>query len=486
MFRICVWVCVCVLLVSCALPLAAQTWTALNNKPSFGASTALLLTDGTVMVQPTESNSIWRLTPDKTGSYINGTWSQLASLPSGYGPLYYASAVLPDGKVLFEGGEYNCCGGSEVTLGALYNPATNSWTSVNPPSGWTYIGDSPSVVLPSGVFMLGQGASPSTAQVVFNESTLSWTAIGEGKADGFSEEGMTLLPNGDVLVVDTENGTHAERYNESTTRWNSAGSTGVVLPSNGNMEIVPELGPQILRPDGTVLANGATANTSVYYPSASKAGTGFWIPGPTFPAGVMADAPAALLITGNVLVDTSPFFAAPSTFFEFDGANFNAVPAPPNAVNDDSYYGRLLELPTGQVMFTDYSNQVEIYTPSGSYNSDWAPIIYSVPTSITAGQTYQVSGVRFNGLSQGAAYGDDAQMATNYPLVRITNSGTGNVVYCRTHGHSTMAVATGNRVVSTNFDVPSGIGTGASTLVVVANGIPSPGVSVTIASRDSK
>jgi hypothetical protein len=94
--------------------------------------------------------------------------------------------------------------------------------------------------------------------------------------------------------------------------------------------------------------------------------------------------------------------------------------------------------------------------------------------------------VRFNGLSQGAAYGDDAQMATNYPLVRITNSGTGNVVYCRTHGHSTMAVATGNRVVSTNFDVPSGIGTGASTLVVVANGIPSPGVSVTIASRDSK
>jgi hypothetical protein len=72
-------------------------------------------------------------------------------------------------------------------------------------------------------------------------------------------------------------------------------------------------------------------------------------------------------------------------------------------------------------------------------------------------------------------------MASNYPLVRITNSGTGNVVYCKTHGHSTMAVATGNRIVSTNFDVPSGIGTGASTIVVVANGIPSSGVSVTVA-----
>jgi hypothetical protein len=480
MFRISVWVWMCILLASSVLPMAAQSWTPLNHQPSFGASTALLLTDGTVMVQPFESNNIWRLTPDDTGSYINGTWTQLASLPSGYGPLYFASAVLPDGKVIFEGGEDNCCGGAEVTLGAIYDPAANAWTSVNPPSGWTYIGDSPSVVLPNGTFMMGQGASPSTLQVVFNESNLSWTSIGKGKQDGFSEEGMTLLPNGDVMVVDTENGTHAERYNEATTRWGSAGSTGVLLPSSGGMGIVPELGPAILRPDGTVFVGGATPNTSVYYPSASKAGTGFWIPGPTFPTGVMADAPAALLVTGNVLVITSPFFASPSTFFEFDGSNFNAVPAPPNAVNDASFYGHMLELPSGQILFTDFSADVEVYTPAGSYNRAWAPVVTSVPTTLTHGNTYTAFGVRFNGLSQGAAYGDDAQMASNYPLVRITNNGSGHVVYCKTHGHSTMAVATGNRSVSTNFDVPAGIGTGASTLQVVANGIPSPAVNVTV------
>ena len=480
MCRISIRVYSCVLIILCALPLAAQTWSALNNKASFGASTALLLTDGTVAVQQTESGSWFKLTPDSSGSYINGTWSSIASMPSGYGPLYYASAVLPDGNVIVEGGEYNSGGGSDVNLGALYNPVANTWTSVSPPSGWTYIGDSPSVVLPNGTFMMGQGASPSTAQVIFNESSLTWTAVGSGKADGFSEEGMTLLPNGDVLVVDTENGTHAERYNVAHQRWGSAGSTQVVLPSNGGMGIVPELGPQILRPDGTVLACGATENTSVYYPSASKVGTGFWIPGPTFPSGVMADAPAALLITGNVLVDTSPFFAAPSTFFEFDGTNMNAVPAPPNAVNDASYFGRMLELPSGQVLFTDGSTSVEIYTPSGTYNSAWAPVITNVPSTLTHGQTYSISGLRFNGLSQGAAYGDDAQMATNYPLVRITNNSTGHVVYCRTHGHSTMAVATGNRTVSTNFDVPSSIGTGASTIEVVANGIPSSPVSVTV------
>jgi hypothetical protein len=43
-----------------------------------------------------------------------------------------------------------------------------------------------------------------------------------------------------------------------------------------------------------------------------------------------------------------------------------------------------------------------------------------------------------------------------------------------------MGVATGNTPVSTNFDVPSSMETGASSLVVVANGIPSNPVSVTV------
>jgi len=34
--------------------------------------------------------------PDEFGSYVNGTWTQLASTPAGYSPLYHSSAVLPD------------------------------------------------------------------------------------------------------------------------------------------------------------------------------------------------------------------------------------------------------------------------------------------------------------------------------------------------------------------------------------------------------
>src|SRR6266851_6770438 len=132
----------------------AQTWTPLTHQPGFGATTALLLTDGTVMVQAAVSGygtgQWWKLTPSNTGSYINGTWSQLASMPSGYAPTYYASAVLADGRVIVEGGEDN--NGTlqaETALGAIYDPGSNSWTSMSPPA-WGGIGDGQSVVLEDG------------------------------------------------------------------------------------------------------------------------------------------------------------------------------------------------------------------------------------------------------------------------------------------------------------------------------------------------
>ena len=88
----------CVVLFAGLSLASAQTWTPLTNQPNFGASTALLLTDGTVMVHDVGAQDWWKLTPDSNGDYVNGTWSQLASLPSGYSPLYYSSAVLPDGR----------------------------------------------------------------------------------------------------------------------------------------------------------------------------------------------------------------------------------------------------------------------------------------------------------------------------------------------------------------------------------------------------
>src|SRR5664279_5514754 len=377
---------------------SAQSWQPLVHQPSFTAGTVLLLTDGTVMVHHEDPNDgfsdWWKLTPDINGSYVNGTWSQLASLESTYGPLFFASAVLPDGRLIIEGGEQNFAQYVWTNKGAIYDPIGNVWTPMNPPSGWSRIGDAQSAVLSNGTFMVANCCS--TQQALLNATTLTWTATGSGKFDENDEEGWTLLPGGKVLTVDAyvnigdPNGKNSEIYNPTTGSWTSAGSTIVQLwDSHGSYEV----GPAILRPAGTVFATGANGagagHTSIYNTS-----TGGWTPGPDFPGNLdVADGPAALLPDGNVLVSASP------------GISLN--------------------------------------------------------------------GRKFNGYSQAAAYGDDAQAATNYPIVRLTNASTGHVFYCRTHDHSTMAVAYPGPAY-THVDIPSNMETRQTYLEVVANGIASP------------
>ncbi len=454
---------------------SAGTWTKLTNQPTVNTDTALLLTDGTVMMHQYNSTNWWRLTPDNTGSYVNGTWTQLASMPSGYEPLYFASVVLIDGRVLVEGGEYNNLQQNETNKGAIYDPTTNTWTSVTAPSGWSTIGDSPAISLTDGTVMMGQGGQPAKLQVSFNATTLTWTSVGTGKADGFSEEGFAILPNGNIMVVDCENGTNSEVYNPSTAAWTSAGSTIVSLPNSGNLGIVPEMGPLMQRPDGTVVAFGATVHTSIY-----NSTTGTWAQGPDFPnKDDIADGNASIMPNGNILVYTSPgVFSGTGTFYEFTyGTNtFVTEPATAKSGKLESWDARQLLLPTGQVLWLGADGStidVEAYTGSGGAKAAWKPTITSVPTSLTPGSSYNINGTQFNGFSAGTAYGDDATMATNYPLVRITNAKTKHVFYARTHNHSTMGIATGSAIVSTTFDVPSGIETGNSQIVVVANGIAS-------------
>ena len=121
-----------------------------------------------------------------------------------------------------------------------------------------------------------------------------------------------------------------------------------------------------------------------------------------------------------------------------------------------------------------------MFTPGSTYDPAWQPTIAGAPKTVTRGGTYTVAGTQFNGLSQGANYGDDYQSATNYPLVRMVNRATGHVFYCRTHDHSSMGVATGSLVVSTTFDVPAHIDLGPSDLYVVANGIASQPVQINV------
>jgi hypothetical protein len=459
-------------------PFVAGSWTKVIANPptTHGVAHLQLLTDGSVLAQDSgcDATSPWyKLVPDVHGSYVNGTWRTIAPMPTGYNPLYYGSAVLPNGQFIVMGGEYNGCNAVWTTLGAVYNPFNNKWTLMTAPVGWTSIGDAQSVVLANGKYMLANCCTKDEA--ILNFATKTWSPTGAGKADINDEEGWTLLPSGKLLTVDANNAANpstSEFYDPATGKWTPGPNVTVQVADPASHE----LGPAVLRPNGTVFYAGGTTHNAVYH-----IGTNSWTTAPSFGGTLdIADGPAALLPNGNVLLDASPgVYNSGSKFFEWDGA-LHAVPGPPNAAVDSSYYGHMVILPTGQILFADFSTDVEVYTPVGVPCAGCAPIISSVADTLTRGvKNNVITGKQFSGRSEGAAYGDDDQSATNFPLVRITDS-AGKVVYCRTHNFNS-GVSTGARVVSAQFDIPlAGIAPGAATLQVVTNGIASAAANVTI------
>jgi hypothetical protein len=492
---------------------ASSPWTPLKNAPPFGTpGTMLLESDGTVLVHNEPDNDTtggttdwWKLTPDSHGSYIDGTWSQIAPMPAGYTPLYFASAVLPDGRMIVEGGEYIGENGVWSNQGAIYNPVTNTWASVAPPPGWTNIGDAASEVLANGTFMLQHPCNtcltdpnPTVDDALLNAKTLKWTVIpGTGKNDPNDEEGWTLEPNGQVLTLDTWVPAATQLFSPRTQTWSFAGNTD---PAGNPVNLFPvvEIGPQVEMPGGNTFVVGAgTSQQEPPTPCTDDAPTqtalynyqsATWAAGPEIPAiggqeMDSTDGPGSVLPDGNVLFDVSAcVYNTPTHFFVYNaGPNtLTQIPDVPNAPNDSSFYTRMLALPNGQVLFNDGSSDMEVYTAGGTPQASWRPSITSLSSAtLAAGSTYSLSGKQLAGLDQGATYGDDVQDNTNFPLVRITNSATGVVTYARTSNWTSVSVAPGTRS-STRFTLPPGTPAGKSTLVVVANGIASAPTTVWI------
>jgi hypothetical protein len=472
----------------------AGPWKTLTNTPSFSVDTMLLLTDGTVMCHEYETVNWHKLVPDAKGDYVKGTWHPMSPMVANApltqngpvnAPLYYASAVLKDGRVFVAGGEYN--GGVNLDLAAaeIYDPVADSWTSVPVPPGWANIGDAPSCVLPDGKLLLGSIKTKKTA--IFHPATNTWTAGGL-KNDTSSEEGWTLLPNDFILCPEVNNHPKAEKYKIKTNKWVSAGAVPAAADLVLNAPVSIEIGPAILMPDDRVFCAGATGHTAVY-----KVKTGAWFAGPDFPVGTGGklmrafDAPACLLPNGRVLcmagsvittgVDAG-WAGQPVSVFEYDGTGLNPVAGPANAATTVTFNCRFLLLPTGQVLYSTCTSKLQVFTPTGGPHHHWRPHITHVLKSLRHGHTYRLTGRQLNGLSQANAYGDDAQMATNYPLVRLKRVGSNKVFFCRTFDHSTMAVATGKKKHHTHFHVPHTIPLGHYELVVIANGIHSQHVKV--------
>jgi fibronectin type 3 domain-containing protein len=433
---------------------AGGTWSPLLHSPPSGLNNSLLLSDGTVMCG--DGNQNWyRLTPDIHGSYINGTWSTMATMHDTR--LFYASQVLTNGNVFVCGGEY----GSGKGRAEVYDPKANLWTTA-PLPGIGYA-DAESKMLPSGNLVMEHD--------VYNVASNSWIPLNALREQG--EACWVKLPDDSILTVDG-GATTASRFIPAQNRWISDTTCPVSLYGYGFEE-----GAAHLLPNGKVFFIGGTVNTAIYTPSGSTV-SGSWAVGPTMIFGTNrlggVDAPSALMVNGKVLCVIGPTngFDSPTFFYEYDDTTngFTQVNGPTGPTyNAPSYVTTMLDLPDGNILFLGSGTSLYIYTPAGVPIAAGQPVISSI-TENTDG-SFHLIGTGLNGITGGAAYGDDWQMDSNYPLIRMTNSVTGNVYYVRTYGWNSTGVATGSKVVTTEFSLPPSLPAGTYSLVVTASGLSS-------------
>jgi len=463
-------------------------WTSVATKPVDKIGLIMLLSDGTVLAEGTNANW-WALTPDSTGHYVNGAWTPRQS--SNWGHQTGSTAVLTNGTVFVAGGE-NGNGSDKVEI---YNPFTGSWSVAINQTYFGSIQDGNAMLMPDGrVLIEPQGATGDYGadSFLFNPGNNTFSQTIGAPLNILWEASWVKLPNDDVLVIDSDGSstgaTTAEMYIPSIGIWTNAVTGGTVpniWPDMTGSGAVSEMGPAILLPNGNAIFFGGGGVTAVY-------DNGTWSQSATLPNGLgMKDAPGAMMVNGKILLAVSPTGLntttnddpngiGPTSFYEYDytanggAGGYALAPSPGSGISSAAAACNFLDLPDGTVLLSDQESQLYIYHPDGSPLAAGQPSINTVQWN--ANGSLHLTGTLFNGISQGAAFGDDAQMDSNFPMVRFSSSST--AYYGTTYNWSSTSVQTGGRIVTTEVIVPPAVSDfpGQWSLQVVANGNASAAV----------
>jgi len=338
--------------------------------------------------------------------------------------------------------------------------------------------DSVCKILPDGTVLVAPNFPViPNGTLIYNPFANSWSA-GPTFLRGQNEASWVKLTDDSILTID-KNTSSSERFIPSLNQWVNDANVPVAL-----YDAISELGAALLLPDGRAFFLGGNGNTALYTPSGNNT-PGVWAAGPVVPAGLgCSDAAAAMMeLNGRILcaVGATGVFAPPTSFYEYDYLDFTAGPngsftqvgSPTGGFTDNvnPYQTIMLVLPDGSILYSDFTTNLYTYLPTGFPRITSRPAISTI--SAIGNGSYHLTGTGLNGISEGAAYGDDAQMDSNYPLVRVPD-GSGNVSYLPTYNWSSTSVRTGNKLVSTEFFAFQSLTPGAAySLVAVANGIAS-------------
>jgi hypothetical protein len=437
---------------------SAGTWTPVTATPPGPCGEMLVLSDGSIFFNDPGNGSCFKLVPDIHGSYINGTWQQLATMNNAR--LYFSQQLLTNGNVYVAGGEY----GEGWSHGEVLDTLRDTWTKIpdmfGPPVN--AFSDAIADMLPNGDVL----QSDSQGEYYFY-SPISNTYTYGGEDGDMNEVCWVKMANGCIYAANGY-GTGVEHYVPSRAEW-VIDSTSPPAGFSGGDDTA------FLLPNGNVWDIGQRAPTGIYTPGPTVTSPGTCVNGPNLPMKgtnqcVGGEAPGNVLTTGNILIAICPDTTySPSYWYEYNYLNNTYTPE--GSWGGAVYTITTLDLPDGTVLASDSGGSLTVYTPTGTPLAQGKPYIKTITEN--ADGSYTLTGTNLNGISEGAMNGDDEQQSSNYPLVRMTNGATGNVYYARTFNWNNTGVQTGSTTITTEFTLPQNLPSGSYSLVAVANGNPS-------------
>jgi N-acetylneuraminic acid mutarotase len=333
--------------------------------------TATLLTDGKVLV----AGGCYYIGPDEY-HYFNSaelydldqdTWTMTGDM--NFARRRHTATLLPDGKVLVVGGEWD---NGYLGSAELYDPATGVWIET---------GD------------LNTARSHHTA---------------------------TLLPDGKVLVAGGLNGSDminssylssCELYDPGTGTWSRTFS----------MNIRRCVHTATLLPDGKVLVAGGINKSSVLPSSINSTefydpATGIWMEADSLNNN-RCHHTATLLLDGRVFVAGG----GSEIYDPTTGKWLNT-----GGIQNELHHTATL-LPDGKVLVAGGKIDSGVTSISGVFYDDhdydilfpWHPVIDTVTSPLEIGSALQVTGSELRGISEASGGNGVQNSSTNYPLVKL-------------------------------------------------------------------
>jgi hypothetical protein len=274
-----------------------------NAKADLFCAGQAVLADGKVMViGGTKTDGGLGVNNITTFDWHNETWGELA--PMNFRRWYATGTTLADGKVLVTSGDDKDAS-DVVEIPEMYNPATNTWTSLTAAKNFMPI--YPFIYqLPDGRIVHLGGSELATASEVLDLSTNKWTTFDSRVIDGGS---IANYAPGKFIKAGSAADDGFSGNSVKTAYTLNMNEAGAIWQPTSSMSFARSFLNLTNLPDGTVLATGGGTdksgfndNNAVLAPEDWNPGTGAWTTYAPMSAPRLYHSVAVLLPDGRVYV----------------------------------------------------------------------------------------------------------------------------------------------------------------------------------------